>query len=696
MAMTSISRSAFSRSGTVLTMKPGVTTLSVGTIDVTGITIDENYSIDISSNELTFTNGSGTRTVTYVEDLMSGGLIKPSLMPDRALTQIYKPADQSALLALDPVQIGDIAINQTNNLSYVALNGDNVDMDDWEPIALASTHDAVGVTSALISNWTSAYDHSQDNTGGTTGNPHGLDYNDVSAIPSIAGTFEPATTNSVHLGTNSKTMGTIYAKEFKFSNANYLPDANWSDVYNHLVGGTGTGSYQVALKSDLIPSGNTEPGYEGDPAEKGGLLQLGVESGEVTSGHTIATLQFYSKDPQLVNIETNDPADSDPRNNVTLPLSVHAEMTVEPEATITNPQTDTLGYGHTVMQDDNGSCNITDDGTVSGGSVITTKAVCEATLVAGETDVYGTWTDDPNDHNVYYQKDASVNFYTGRQKLLSNRFGMMHDGSLMLTSQDWSSYSGREPEPIANYIKILAHKTDNSLYYYTNDGSSDIKKRIVSSAEATANGETVNFNVVNSETITGTTINATTLKINGVEVDLDNLITEFDYWSDPTNTITVTTTAQDWNNTHATEATGQIKIPQLGGLLPTDATLLDVVVLLRWRLTSNTDTVNDNSLDSGNVKLKHSQGTEYALLSGDNTTSFSFSDGSYHTPSGASASGDMILRTCDVGNSSNLETFRDYMSTGEATFYLLLNSMKSNYNNLILRDFSWGIRLYWR
>ena len=177
---------------------------------------------------------------------------------------------------------------------------------------------------------------------------------------------------------------------------------------------------------------------------------------------------------------------------------------------------------------------------------------------------------------------------------------------------------------------------------------------------------------------------------------MDNLITEFDYWSDPTNTITVTTTAQDWNNTHATEATGQIKIPQLGGLLPTDATLLDVVVLLRWRLTSNTDTVNDNSLDSGNVKLKHSQGTEYALLSGDNTTSFSFSDGSYHTPSGASASGDMILRTCDVGNSSNLETFRDYMSTGEATFYLLLNSMKSNYNNLILRDFSWGIRLYWR
>ena len=112
MAMTSVSRSAFSRTGTLLTMKPGVTTLSVGTISVTGITIDENYSIDVSSDELTFTNGSGTRTVTYTEDLISGGLIKPELMPDRALTQVHKPVDETALLLIDPIQIGDIAINQ--------------------------------------------------------------------------------------------------------------------------------------------------------------------------------------------------------------------------------------------------------------------------------------------------------------------------------------------------------------------------------------------------------------------------------------------------------------------------------------------------------------------------------------------------------------------------------------------------------
>ena len=85
----------------------------------------------------------------------------------------------------------------------------------------------------------------------------------------------------------------------------------------------------------------------------------------------------------------------------------------------------------------------------------------------------------------------------------------------------------------------------------------------------------------------------------------------------------------------------------------------------------------------------------YDLLSGDGTT-FSFTDESYYTPAGASASGDMILRTCNVGNASNLEIFRDYMSASSATFYLLLNDMKSNYNNLILRDFSWGIRLYWR
>ena len=694
MAMTSVSRSAFSRTGTVLTMKPGVTTLSVGTIDVTGITIDENYSIDVSSDELTFTNASGTRTVTYVEDLITGGLIKPELMPDRALTQIYKPANQTALLALDPIQIGDIAINQATNLTYIAINGDNVDMGDWEALALASTHDASAVTSADISNWDLAFSHSEDNTNGSTGNPHGLDYSDVSAIPSVAGTFEPASTNSVHLGTNTKTMGTIYAKEFKFSDANYLPEANWSDVYNHLVGGIGVNSYEVALKSDIIPTGNTAPGYEDDSAEKGGLLQMGSETGEVLSSHTIATMQFYTKDPQVTTIDVGD--DGDPLNNVTIPLNVHAEMKIEPEATITNPQADNFGYGTISMPDDNGTCSITTDG-AQGGSTINTQSACEAQLVQGETDVYGVWTANPNNQDVYYQKDASVNFYTGRQTQLSNRFGMMHDGSLMITSQDWSTHGDREPGAVANYIKILANKSDNSLYYYTNDGSNDIKKRIVSSATTTALGETVNFNIVNSGTITGDTINATTLNIGGVEVDLDNLITEFDYWSDPTNTVTVTDVVggTDFDN-QTTEATGAIVIPELGGLLPTDATLLDVVVLLRWRLTSNSDTENDNSLDSGTVQLKHSGGTTYNLLAGDGSTSFSFTDGSYYTPAGASASGDMIIRTCNIGNSSALETFRDYMDGSSATFYLLLNDMKSNYNNLILRDFSWGIRLYWR
>ena len=485
MAMTSVSRSAFSRTGTVLTMKPGVTTLSVGTIDVTGITIDENYSIDVSSDELTFTNASGTRTVTYVEDLITGGLIKPELMPDRALTQIYKPANQTALLALDPIQIGDIAINQATNLTYIAINGDNVDMGDWEALALASTHDASAVTSADISNWDLAFSHSEDNTNGSAGNPHGLDYSDVSAIPSVAGTFEPASTNSVHLGTNTKTMGTIYAKEFKFSDANYLPEANWSDVYNHLVGGIGVNSYEVALKSDIIPTGNTAPGYEDDSAEKGGLLQMGSETGEVLNSHTIATLQFYTKDPQVTTIDVGD--DGDPLNNVTIPLNVHAEMKIEPEATITNPQADNFGYGTISMPDDNGTCSITTDG-AQGGSTINTQSACEAQLVQGETDVYGVWTANPNNQDVYYQKDASVNFYTGRQTQLSNRFGMMHDGSLMITSQDWSTHGDREPGAVANYIKILANKSDNSLYYYTNDGSNDIKKRIVSSATTTALG----------------------------------------------------------------------------------------------------------------------------------------------------------------------------------------------------------------
>ena len=89
MALTSVSRSAFSRKGTSLNMKPGVKTLSVGTIDVLGITLDRNNSIDISNEKLRLTNPSGTKTFTYDEDLFHGGLIKEELMPNIALTQVY-------------------------------------------------------------------------------------------------------------------------------------------------------------------------------------------------------------------------------------------------------------------------------------------------------------------------------------------------------------------------------------------------------------------------------------------------------------------------------------------------------------------------------------------------------------------------------------------------------------------------------
>ena len=45
-----VSRSAFRRVGDTINMKPGVDVLKVGTVDVTGITLDTNYAIDISSH----------------------------------------------------------------------------------------------------------------------------------------------------------------------------------------------------------------------------------------------------------------------------------------------------------------------------------------------------------------------------------------------------------------------------------------------------------------------------------------------------------------------------------------------------------------------------------------------------------------------------------------------------------------------
>ena len=686
MSMASISRSAFSRTGTNLIMKPGVTTLSVGTIDITGITIDDDYSINVDTtaesptqHQLQFTNGNGTRTISFIEDIISGGLIKPELMPDRALTQVYSPAGTTELLALDPIQIGDIAIKGDDNFVYIAKNGDNEDIGDWQVLALASSHPSyefvTGDKGALDGLVTNTSNHFSSDT-----NPHSTNLSNLTSV--IGGyTYSPNTTDKDEVGvanvtpSSQKRMNKIVSKEYSFgftaTTENKIPNEDWTHVYSFLTTGAGNSEYTIARLSD-VPGGSTEnvtPTFEGNESNEGGyetsgsedrnigggIIQVGSSELSVDQGADLGTIEFYTKDSSLTSIDPDD--DGGTTNSVIIPSHVSAKITAQAEIDFTNPQSSQIG-----------------------------------SLISGLT---REGEDDNNYHNIFYQKDTSINFYTGRQNSLNKNFSILHDGSLGLKPIDFtqSGYGDYEPSVLQGVVKIFANKTDNSLYYYTKpDASTIIKKKFVGTptnvgATPSADGEDVILKSVTTDLVTvgNSSLTNTTLTINGLVIDLDNLITEYDYWSDSENTISLNDVATDGDSENDILVTPTVTLDAFGGLIPSDASLLDVVVLLRWRLTSNDDTINANNIQTGDVKIKKTNtNEEYAVLS--------FVPGSYYTPAGQSASGDMLIRSATVANLSAFKT----LISGGATFQMLLNDINSEFNNFTLRDFSWGIRLYWR
>ena len=681
MAMASVSRSAFSRTGTVLTMKPGVQTLSVGTIDVTGITIDTNYSIDTSSGVLQFTDTNGTRNFSFTEDIISGGLIKPELMPDRALTQVHLPADTDALLLLPTIQIGDIAIKGDNNFVYIAKNGDNEDIDDWQVLALASTHPSyefVAGDKTVLDNLgidTTAHFTAIDN-------PHTTNLGNLTSV-SGGYTYTPDTTDKDDIGVAHATPGTqkrmekIVSKEFSFGyNDNALentfvewkiPEQDWTHVYSFLTTGSGNTEYSIARLED-IPGGsgssNLTPIFEGNETNEGGgegstlgggVIQIGNSDNTVQLGDTLGTIEFYTKDSSFTQIDPGAPGGD---SFVNLPLHVHAKISAESTSNYDNTQT-----------------------AIAGQSALSRQGV----------DSEGVNT---NFEDVFYQKDASIHFFTGRQNAIQKNFSVFHDGSLGIKPIDFSSngtdLSTLEPIALTGITKMFANATDNSLYLYNKSGTDIVKNKLIYGETVTVptvgdpviTYSNVQFQDVTANDITASEIDVTTLKVGGLEIDLDNLITEYDYWSESANELEITDAGVSFTGTE----TKDIVIPALGSLIPTDADLLDVVVLVRWRLTSNSDVSNPNTVQGGTVTIKKSDNaTEYGV--------FTFVTGSYFTPASASAGGDMLIRSATI---PSLTAFKALIGNTGATFNLLLNNITSEYNNLSLRDFSWGIRLYWR
>ena len=144
-----ISRSAFRRVGDTINMKPGVDVLKVGTVDVTGITLDTDYAIDIASHLPVFKdNRSGedtTKNFILDADIFDTGTttLKTSILPSLAKILVSSSANQ-ATRDLTTVQQGDIDIQQDNEIAYI------YDSTSWQPLSQTPTTYVVDVNAGKL------------------------------------------------------------------------------------------------------------------------------------------------------------------------------------------------------------------------------------------------------------------------------------------------------------------------------------------------------------------------------------------------------------------------------------------------------------------------------------------------------------------------------------------------------------------
>ena len=182
----------------------------------------------------------------------------------------------------------------------------------------------------------------------------------------------------------------------------------------------------------------------------------------------------------------------------------------------------------------------------------------------------------------------------------------------------------------------------------------------------------------NSGNLTVAGLAASSLTIGGAVIDLDNLTSSHDFWSTTQNSVTVTSAAAD------IVATNSLVIPAFtaSGIIPSGATKLQIVLLMRWRLTSNSNDTNENTISGTGITAKYKLSTESSY----SATGFTFPSGSYYVPANTSASGDIIAHTTSI----------DASAFTAGTYNLQLSQIKSAYDELIFRDFAWGFRIFWR
>ena len=738
-----VSRSAFRRDGTTINMKPGVQTLKVGVIDVTGVTLDTDYAIDVTSHLPVYKdNRSGentTKTFAFTEDLFDTGttIIKTALLPSLAKILVNNSSNQATRTG-STVQQGDIDIQQDNELAYIYTQN-----SVWKALAVTPTTYAVDVSSSkfrfngkgLASNltWenstmpdirvlkgqTYTFDQSdntnsghpllittEDDGGDTDGNyTTGVIYR-IDGVVKTQAQYDTAF--------DSYSNSAVYTVEFTVPhsapNTLYVQCANHANMGAKLV--VETAQDLTSISGNVVPSANGTQDL-GSTTKRWNELFLGGTDPVINFGTDRVLPGSYDYTNFFAWLKTADAnfggAGSDAFSNLLSKKQIENSYYTKTDSDARYLQSGGTAGNLTLENANGGQLFIGDSGTTIASNNVLGKinfTSDDSNLSANNVHAYiEAKTNSSIDANTKIGH-TDLSFYTGTTSL-SKALQIGSDGKTTLydspivqqkakpsftstTDDSGNTYLTQAVNtnvfPV-NYSNIVANTSDDNLYYIHRKADTNL----------TVSSTTSNYEIYEETNLTGfingvqnltTTspayaINVSQLKINGVVIDLDNISSNYDFWSANQATTTITSTAG------TKSVTPTVTLPQLGtNLIPSDATLTNVTLLLKWRLTSNSAS-SANNVDTSSMKIQTRQG------SGSFTDAYTFSTGSYHVPATSSASGEILSINLNL-SSSDLTSLKSSLSSGTVTYTIQIAGAKSAGDSLILRDLSWGLRLYWR
>jgi hypothetical protein len=147
-----------------------------------------------------------------------------------------------------------------------------------------------------------------------------------------------------------------------------------------------------------------------------------------------------------------------------------------------------------------------------------------------------------------------------------------------------------------------------------------------------------------------------------------------DYWSTTSATVTITGAST------TISITPTVVIPSGDEGIPLDAAITCAHLLLRWRESFDSSS-SPNAIDSSTMKVQIDDSGNTGWLD-----SYTFADNSIHTLADATANGEPPI-----------ESITDISArVDEAdTYDIQILNAKADGGNLVLRDFAWGIRVFW-